>query len=893
VLVVALHAGAGAACADNNPAILQWFETRWSTIERRVPDWYVAGYDAVWLPPPCKASDPTSAGYDVFDRFDLGTPGSPTAYGTGDQLRALIAEIHRGSGLVYVDWIMNHNSARTSNADFFAAGAWPGFVVNRPGDFWGDFHDGTTQSENPSGPNYNLWTGDLVGLIDIAQEENIQVIRHPVDDANPLNIPPGTVRNRPSAANRRFYPDRQLPARTFVNPASGQSFTVFPFNPSDPAAGDAVAENATGLLMRASQWFLEDVGVDGFRLDAAKHVPQWFWNNYWDSAVFHDRINFAGNRVTPFSFVESVAGNDLTQTYIRKDGFGNRDALDLNHAGQLRDIRAARGLGSWQNVLSSSIDLQDDGQQNGSQGVHHLYSHDNGSTDGTPPPPPGPQLEGLPEQAYILFRTGVANVYHNSREFAALFGSRGFWPDEGNATALGAPTPHLTRLVQLANAYARGDFAVLNSTDPVNQSLSDVLVFERRTPSDSAWGFTANVLVAVNDSYSSGVQQRNVQTTFPPGTRLHELTGNSGDSVVDPTNAIPDLLVVGPDRRVLVTVPNNRSASGVEHHRGYVAYGPAAPSGTLQLLNASGQGITTSIPADPPSTPSYARRLTPLTVVTDDTLAIRLLTSRTDPSDANWDDNAVFRIDQGFRDFNSNGAVDIGDVGGVVPGYEQFLTVNRPLFTNPSQSNGVYSQNIDTAALDEGTHYLSVIAFRHRADGGDAIYAEFRHVFYVDRAPPSAELRDASTPIATANPAFRIATDRTVDSVHVFLDLPESTDPLPLVGDASRATLYDRLEWRRSFGTLTPGAHAVTVVAFEATGRSAVRRYDVFVSIGSGDVNADGHVTVDDLFDAYALTVYNPAADLDLDGDVDLIDLRLLESRLRPQELLNMSRPER
>ncbi len=516
--LIALAGGGTPSRADNNPVILQWFETRWETIEHRMPDWYVAGYDAVWLPPTCKASDPTSAGFDVFDRFDLGTPESPTAYGTEQGFRALTAEFHRASGLVYIDWIMNHNSGRTSNPAFIASGGWPGFVINRPGDFWGDFHDGTTQSENPGGANYNLWTGDLVGLIDIAQEENIQVIRHPVDDGDPLNITPGTIRNRPNPANRRFYPDRQLTPRTFVNPIGNQSWTVYPFNLTDPAAGDATAENATGLLMRATQWFLEDVKVDGFRLDAAKHIPQWFWNSYWDSIVYQNRVNFAGDRVTPFSFVESVAGNDLTQTYIRKDGFGFRDALDLNEAGQLRDIRGARGFGSWQNVLNSSVDRQDDGANNGTQGVHHVYSHDNGSTEASPPPLPGPDLYALPENAYVLFGPGVANIYHNSREFAAIFQQRGFWPDEGNPTALGAPDSNLTRLVRISNGYARGEFNVINNTDPVNQSLADVMVFQRRTPTGGG-NYAANVLVALNDSYTSGVMQRNVQTSFPPGTR--------------------------------------------------------------------------------------------------------------------------------------------------------------------------------------------------------------------------------------------------------------------------------------------------------------------------------------------------------------------------------------
>ena len=32
--------------------------------------------------------------------------------------------------------------------------------------FWGDFHDGTKQSQDPNSANYDLWTGDLVSLIE-------------------------------------------------------------------------------------------------------------------------------------------------------------------------------------------------------------------------------------------------------------------------------------------------------------------------------------------------------------------------------------------------------------------------------------------------------------------------------------------------------------------------------------------------------------------------------------------------------------------------------------------------------------------------------------------------------------------------------------------------------
>src|SRR5205085_10210327 len=103
------------------------------------------------------------------------------------------------------------------------------------------------------------------------------------------------------------------------------------------------------------------------------------------------------------------------------------------------------------------------------------------------------------------------------------------------------------------NWYGRGEFNILNSTDPQNTSLADVVVFERRK-NQGGGNYSANVLVGVNDRFDAGIQQRSVQTSFPPGTRLHELTGAAGDPLIDPAGQIPDVLVVDANRRVLLTI---------------------------------------------------------------------------------------------------------------------------------------------------------------------------------------------------------------------------------------------------------------------------------------------------------------------------------------------------
>lgn len=899
LLALVGSAATNPALADDNPVYLQWFETRWETMEGRMPDFFMAGYDQTWLPPVWRASDPTSPGYDCFNRFDLGTPGAPTAYGTEQGFRALVKEFHRAAALVSVDLIMNHNSGRNGAQSFVADGGYPGFAMGLPGDFWGDFHDGSTQSQDPGGANYSLWNGDLVGLIDIAHEESNQFIRQPIAPGNPSNIPAGTIRNKPDAANTRFYPDLAGTPRMFVNPALPignplRDVTLYPFNTANPGAGDPILENANDYLGRSTRWMSEDVGVDGFRLDAAKHIPQWFWNNVWDSYVFQSRIDFAGNRVTPFSFGEIVDSNSFTATYTRKDGFGNRDALDLNGAGQLRDLRNAQGFGSWQNVLNAHLDNQDDGFNNGSLGVTHVFSHDNGSfgDGGSFPPLPGPEFYALPQNCYILFRGGRANIYHNSREFGSLYQFRGFWPREGNPTALGtagsALNSDLIRLVQLSNGYARGEFTPINSTDPVNQSTADVLIFERRKNLGGG-NFAGNCVVGVNDSYSNGVQQRSVVVSYPAGTRLRELTGNSEDPVVDSTNQVPQTLVVDANKRILLTIPNNRNGSGVAHHKGYVVYGLAAPSGTLGVQTPS-----STIAADSASVPSHRRRITPVDVLTAATFTLQLLTTKTDPADNAFDDFAAFRIDEGFRDFNGNGNYDFAAGDTYLPGYENFLTQSTPLHYNQGLANGTYRQVINTDLLSEGYHYISVICFRNRASGTDPLYTDFRKVIYVDRQPPQVSLVDDGALIEEPVHTYRVTTtDRTVTRVHILLN--PVGDPTLQANSSNQATHFDRFEWRRSLSGLRAGANSIVVVAFEVNGRSSATTFTVNAAAGNGDINNDGSVTIDDLYAGYVALggPYITAADVNGDGQFTIADLRLLEASLRPGELNKMAKPQR
>lgn len=887
-----------------HPAILQWFEASWDTIEYRMPDFFIAGYGGTWLPSPAKTSDSNSAGYDPFDRFDLGSPGSQTLFGTEQDFRAVMEQFKRASGRVYLEAVLNHNSGRTESFGFFQAGGWPGFwagPVEQKGPLsnWGDFHGGNAmgylQSENPGGPNYNLFLGDLVALVDIAQESNNWMIRHPVDpnipegiqggpNDPPRNIPAGTVRNKPNPDNRRFYPDRSLPPKVVNNPGffrpnlglgsfntPAESTLVYPFNIADPMQGDPIPENAAALLTRWTQWMLDEFGVDGFRMDAIKHVPPWFWDRYWD-VVVHDRwVRPDGTTATPYTFGEAVQGNsEILNYWVRKDGFANRDALDLGGAGNIRNIINGKGLSAVSGLDDAHLDNADDGFNNGSMGVNHIYSHDNGSRGdgGSAPDFPFEDKVAPWAHAYLILRPGPPKIYHNAREFH-LVRTGGFWPREGVPVALGYGSYYklpgstlatvednrIPTLVQLRNRFGRGFYL------PRWQD-NDTFVFERN----------GNMLVGLTDTFGSGFHQRTVSTNFPAGTRLHELTGNAADPAVDPNGDIAEILTVGAAGSVTIRIPRNGPSSN-EHNSGYVVYAPITPAGTLTITNQH-----SVIPPDGPTPPSlaYQRRLASIPVIKAATFNIDLQTAQADPLDPNTDDGAIFRINAGFQDLNGNGIA--GDQTGEFDAYENFLTTNSPLFTG---GTGRYVQTINTNDLPEGYNYISVIAFRHRASG-DPIYSEWREVIYVDRQAPDLII-DPQVDCFTGNGNIFITNpDRTATSLSVQINN----------GPNINGIRWDRNVWIVPVTGLTTGTYNMDVTVEERPGNTLVSTYVVPVTFDvdnlQGDLNGDGVVDIQDLYAFEQLTDYDCRADLNADGQITETDRRLLRALIGLDETDDM-----
>ncbi|HUT00816.1 MAG TPA: hypothetical protein VM031_00055, partial [Phycisphaerae bacterium] len=449
LFVALLLAAAGARAEDTSPPpVLQWFESSYETIEARTADLFLAGYGAVWLPPPGRADlSDFSVGYDVYDRFDLGRPGRGTLYGTETGLVAVGGAFHRAGLDLHVDAIINHNGfSDLSTPGFVEAGGYPGLAITLPYDVDGDFNGAY---------DYGDLRGRLAGLVDIDHGKNYPYIRHPVDPGDSRNLPlagtvpdaAGRLANVPTADNRRFYPDRDLEPIMVYDPATGEGdIPIYPFNPADPAAGDPTEENGTGYLMRYLQWMVQSVGVDGFRIDAAKHV-EGFAFDYFDRAVYRQstRPMLDGSTRHVFSYSEVYDGNrDYLQGFVRKTidpgqpGVigGNRDVLDFPLHFALRDNLTGNGFANdWHNVRGASMDFHDDELHNGSQGVMFVQSHDEYP----------PELSNV-AHAYVLMHPGNAVVYFNGRQF----GEERDFPKLGRGDAIGGVYgDYIRRLVEI------------------------------------------------------------------------------------------------------------------------------------------------------------------------------------------------------------------------------------------------------------------------------------------------------------------------------------------------------------------------------------------------------------------------------------------------------------
>lgn len=309
--------------------VLQYFNTSWTEITRRIPEVAEAGYTSLWLPPPSKGASGTySVGYDPLDRFDLGDKNQAgtvaTRYGTKAELLRLVETAHRFGLRVYFDNVMAHNAGPLGDLppgtlipgvpgfvpeDFHIvrqpAGGWKKAnnsidynnewqVLNRNPFGWDIAQENPNTSFDPIGQtedlDYPKWTGIRhPGRTDIYPDTDLPgvadangVVFHPFADKEPYVDSNNNGRFDWNDTNNNGQHDAGEPGESFTD--TGVDSTVperqtlnWGFGDGKYNMGNPVAEDVNAMLTRSIRWTIDQTACDGFRLDAVKHVPSDFF----------------------------------------------------------------------------------------------------------------------------------------------------------------------------------------------------------------------------------------------------------------------------------------------------------------------------------------------------------------------------------------------------------------------------------------------------------------------------------------------------------------------------------------------------------------------------------------------------------------------------------------
>jgi alpha-amylase len=296
--------------------------TWWQVLNSKANELATAGFTAVWLPPAYKGWNPTQSpssmdqGYGVYDRYDLGEfnqKGSVnTRYGSLSQLQTCISSLH-GQGLqVYEDMVMNHlNGADTpetitmtdgSTASVYTKFTYPGRGATYSNYNWQWYNFNGQQKADGSWYQWHAWDFQPYGVGNSAYD----------------NLMGSEIR----------YSD--------VNQA-----------------------NET---ISWGNWLTTKLNLDGYRIDAAKHIQTDFLNKWFD-----------GVKGAKFAVSEAWFGSvSELSDYVTRTG-GRTSLFDF----PLHDLFRAmsNGNGTW-----DMRGLQNAGFTN-ADGAHAVSFVDNHDTD--------------------------------------------------------------------------------------------------------------------------------------------------------------------------------------------------------------------------------------------------------------------------------------------------------------------------------------------------------------------------------------------------------------------------------------------------------------------------------------------------------------------------------
>ncbi|WP_444685313.1 alpha-amylase [Alkalicoccus luteus] len=250
---------AGTALAEaENGTMMQYFEwhlendgEHWNRMNAEAEALSDAGITALWIPPAYKGSGQGDVGYGAYDLYDLGEfhqKGTVrTKYGTKAELESAISEVQSQGIQVYGDVVMNHKMG----ADFTEP--VEAVQVNR-----------SNRMQDISGAyEIEAWTGfDFPGRDGVYSDFQWRWFHF----------------------NGVDWDARYEEDHLFRLAHTGWNSDVdLEYGNYDYLLGaniDYSHPEVREEMMNWGSWFTDELNLDGYRLDAVKHVPAWYMKDW-------------------------------------------------------------------------------------------------------------------------------------------------------------------------------------------------------------------------------------------------------------------------------------------------------------------------------------------------------------------------------------------------------------------------------------------------------------------------------------------------------------------------------------------------------------------------------------------------------------------------------------
>lgn len=354
ILSVIIISGVFASTPNRNPVILQGFywyigdpgtkqeepeSNLWQyIIDKKAVELKQDGFTHVWLPPMGKAFSPNkeyNVGYSIYDHYDLGEFNQMgrirTKYGTKKQLIKAIEALHLNEIKAIADIVMNHMLGTEKNETVKFS---KGFEVEK--------------NKNVK----NLGNGNITAYVNF-------------DFKNEHDISPRGTKYSDFVWNKTHFDGMEFFDKYFLF-AGKQTDKVSYFGDliklpatdqeayknirSDIILGadiDFQNQEVQKEIIRWTKWLVKETNVDGFRVDAIRHIDTPFIEK-WGKEM-HSHMNMIGKGKDLLIFGESwdgwserlssyLAGKSSNNDLFYNEGQGPSNYCGIDHSMSLFDV---------------------------------------------------------------------------------------------------------------------------------------------------------------------------------------------------------------------------------------------------------------------------------------------------------------------------------------------------------------------------------------------------------------------------------------------------------------------------------------------------------------------------------------------------------------------------